>query len=257
MAKGSTPASQPELPKEVMTKLDPKLAELYSQLSSALASRISALVREALPQRIHPDRVLKFAYLYATAQRLAQGDSVSKEHTRRSKLELAGEIHGMRTGYRDDEKARQLYRRGRMARQRIKASLESVLRKWRMFEQVVHKHRSAMPVHLRPRFSKAILLDVRKKMHNMGIATVLDEEDLSLEQDREGVSPIAQTYTWWRLKLAPYRGKWNDMHQLAFAWHMSPAASVRSFRTVVDRACKGAECSYRFPSPWESVLSGK
>jgi hypothetical protein len=129
--------------------------------------------------------------------------------------------------------------------------------KWRAFKQVVQKHRSELPVHLQSRYSDAILRDVTKVLHDMGIATVLDEENLASEKDRERKpSPIAQTYIWWCLKLAPYRGKWNDMHQLAVAWKMSPAGSVHSFRTVVDRMCKGATCTYWFGA-WESVLSEK
>src|SRR5713226_6602789 len=147
MGKVANPPLPTELPRKVLSQLDPKLAELYSQLPSALASRISVLMREA-PQRIHPNRVLKFAFLYARAERLVQDDAVSKEHTKRSKLELAGAIHGLGTGYQDDVEAKQRYRRGRRARQQIKASLEAVRGKWRAFEQVVQKHRSELPVHL-------------------------------------------------------------------------------------------------------------
>jgi hypothetical protein len=247
-----------ELPRAVLARLDPKLAELYSTLDAAIASRISALVREALPHGIDPNRVLKYAFLYATAERLVQGEAISKEHTRRAKLELAGQIHGLGSGYRDDAEAKEQYRRGRMARQHIKASLEAVLGKWRVFKQVVQNHRSELPVHLQSRFSNAILHNVGKVFQNMGIATVLDEEDLASEKGREPErSPIIQTYIWWRLKLAPYRGKWKDMHELAFAWRMSPAASVRNFRNVVTLICKGVTCAYRFEEPWESVLSEK
>jgi hypothetical protein len=152
MVKGVNPRFPTELPREVLSQLDPKLAELYSQLPSGFASRISDLVREAVPQRIHPDRVLKFAFLYATAERRAQGDEVSKEHTRRAKLELAAEIHGWHTGYQDDEEAKQRYRRGRRARQQIKASFEAFWERWRVFEGVVQKHRSELPVHLQESF---------------------------------------------------------------------------------------------------------
>jgi hypothetical protein len=62
-----------QLPREVLSKLDPGLVELYSQLPPALGSRISFLMREALPQGIHPSRVFKFAFLYATAEQLTQG----------------------------------------------------------------------------------------------------------------------------------------------------------------------------------------
>ena len=148
MVKVANPRLPSELPPEVLGQLDAKLAELYSQLPSVLASRIATLVEQALPQRIHPNRVLKFAFLYAMAERLAEGDLISKGHTRRSKLELAGEIHRLRTGYRDDAESEQRYRRGRRARQQIKASLEAVLGKWQVFEQVVQKHRSELPANL-------------------------------------------------------------------------------------------------------------
>ena len=257
MVKVAKPSLPTELPREVLAQLDPKLAELYSQLPSVLASRISVLVRQAQPQRIDPNRVFKFAFLYAAAERIAQSDALTKEHARRSKLELAGEIHELQTGYRDDAEAKQRYRSGRKARQHIKASLEAVVGKWRVFKQVVERHRSELPVHLQLRYSDAILRDISKALQNMGIATILDEEDLASEKDREREpSAIAQTYILWCLKLPRYRGKWNDMHQLAFAWRMSPAGSVESFRTVVVRICKGATCSHSFGA-WESVLSEK
>jgi len=142
MVKVAKPSLPTELPRKVLAQLDPKLAELYSQLPSAVASRISVLMRESLSPRIRPNRVLKFTFLRATAERLAQGEAISKEHARRSKLELAGEIHGLRTGYRDDAEAKQRYRRGRKARQHDKASLEAVVGNWRVFKQVVQKYRS-------------------------------------------------------------------------------------------------------------------
>src|SRR5579871_1631265 len=127
MVKGDKSRFPTGLPREVLSRLNPNLAELHSQLPSVLAARISVLVREALPLRIHPNRLLRFAYLYANAERLRQRDARSREHTRRSKLELAGNIHGLETGYRDELHAKQTYRRGRRARQQIKASLDAFL----------------------------------------------------------------------------------------------------------------------------------
>jgi hypothetical protein len=256
MVKVDDPRLPSELPIEVMSHLDPKLAELYFRLPSALASRISILMRQALPQGVRADRVLKFAFLYANAERFARGDSVSKDHTRRSKLELAGAIHGLQTGYRDDVEAKQRYRRGRQARQHTKASLESVLRPWRRFKQVVRKHRSELPEHVQPPFSDAILGGVAKALQNMGIAITCDEDDLATQPGNERErSEIAQAYIWWRSKIPQYRGKWNDMHRLAFAWKMSPTGSVKGFRTVVNRICEGATSDHRFEKSWESVLS--
>jgi len=185
MVQVAKPSIPTELPRKVLAQLDPKLAELYSQLPSAVASRISVLMRDPLAQGIHPNRVLKFAFLRATAERLAQGEAISKEHARRSKLELAGEIHGLRTGYRDDAEAKQRYRRGRKARQHVKASLEAVVGNWRVFKQVVQKYRSELPVHLQSRYADPILRDVTKIFQNMGIATVVDEDDLANEKAGE------------------------------------------------------------------------
>jgi hypothetical protein len=258
MAKVANTGLPVELPGDVLSRLDPRLKELHRQLPSVLAARISVLTRQALPQGIHPDRVLKFAFLCAQAERSAQGGAVSKEHRRRSKLELAGALHGLETGYRDDVGATQRYRSGRQARHQVKSSLEALLRRWRAFERFVQEHRPALPLHLQERFSDAALLEIAKRLDSMGVATVLDEEDLASRTDvpREP-SEIAQTYIWWRLKMAPYRGKWSDMHQLAFAWRMSPSISLKGFRVAVSRICSGTSCVSSFGQPWESLLSEK
>jgi hypothetical protein len=90
----------------------------------------------------------------------------------------------------------------------------------------------------------------------MGIATVLDEENLASEKCG-GRSETAQTYIWWHLKLAPYRGKWSDMHQLAHAWHMSPSDSLKNFQNVVRRTSKDVTCTSSLGTAWDSVLSEK
>lgn len=247
----------PKLPREFLAQLDPELAALYSKLSGALASRMADLISEALHQGVHPNRVLKFAYLYASAERRAQGEAVSKEHGRRSRHELAGAIHGLETGYDDEAEAVERYRRGRRALQQIHASLDPVVTKLRAFVKVVEKHRSELPVNLRSLFSNAKLHDLRKILHKMEISTVVDEEDLTREKLLRERSVIAQTYIWWCLKMPRYYGKWNDMHRLAFVWRLSPTESVKSFRTVVSRTCKGVTCRDSFGEPWESVLSEK
>jgi hypothetical protein len=258
MVKVANPHGSIGLPKEVLSRLDPRLAELYTQLPPVLAARISVLVRQALPQRIHPNRVLRFAYLYATAERSARGDPVSKEHTRRAKLELAGTIHELQTGYRDDVEAQQRYRRGRRARQQIKSSIDSVQGKWLAFEQLAQKLRPELPVHAQSKISDPLLQEIRKLLHGIGNAIVLDEADLAKDEVHERKrSDIAQAYIWWHLLMASYRGKWNDMHRLAVAWRMSDAASVKRFSTVVYRHCKGASWTYPFETSWESLLSEK
>ena len=171
MAKVANTQPPTDLPTDVLSRLDPELRDLYSQLHPDLASRISVLLRGARSRRLHPNRVLKYAFLYATAERLAQSNAVSKEHTRRSKLELAGQIHGLKTGYRDDAEATQQYRRGRRARQQIQASLDAPAGTRQVFEQVVEQHRSELPEHVQSRFSSPILSEVGKTLHRMRIAT--------------------------------------------------------------------------------------
>jgi hypothetical protein len=246
------------LPPETLRRLDPKLAALYTQLPSPLASRISFLLRAARFSQIHPNRILKFAYLYARAEQLTQERAISKEHTRRANLELAGYIHGLSTGYHGDAEAKLRYRRGRQARQQVKASLEAVIGKWRVFKQVIEKHRSELPEHVQSPYADEILSDISKKLQVMGIATVLDEEDLGIERSDERVrSEIAQTYIWWCLSMPAYRGKWKDMHELACTWRMSPAALVKRFRYVVQRILREAVLANGFGTAWDSVLSQK
>src|ERR1035438_6141746 len=113
MVRKTNPPAQHELLRKNPNQLDPTLAKLYSQLSAGLSSRIAKLVNEALPCGIHPDRLVKYAFLCATAEQQVQGNAVSRNHTSRAKHELAGEIHGLRTGYRDLGEAKRRYRIGR------------------------------------------------------------------------------------------------------------------------------------------------
>jgi hypothetical protein len=253
----SNPHLPTDLPQQVRWRLDPKLAELYSQIPSVVASRSAALVRAALPCGIRPNRLLKYAFLHASAEQLTRGNEVSKQHRVRSKAELAGALHGFDAGYSDMAEAKRRYRQGRRARQQVKASFEAAVKSWRGFEAVAQRHRSELPKHLQSRLSDEMLHTVRRRYQSMGIAIVIDEEDLlSEEASGRELSERAQTYIWWRFVMAPYRGKWNDMHKLASTWKMSPAASVRNFRTAVDRMCKRPSVIvYPFGKAWDSVLS--
>jgi hypothetical protein len=63
---------QNELPQEILDQLDPKLAELFSAMLRTVSSRIAGLVRIALQLSIHPNRLVKYAFLYAEAERQAE-----------------------------------------------------------------------------------------------------------------------------------------------------------------------------------------
>jgi hypothetical protein len=180
-----------ELPQQVLSRLDPKRAELYSQSPSALASRITVLVTAALLDSVRPDRLLKYAFLHASAEQLARGSEVSKQHGVRSKAELAGAPHGFDAGYSDMAEAKRRYRQGRRARQQVKASFEAAVKSWLAFTAVAQRHRSEPPEHLQSRLSDETLHTVRRIYQSMGIAIVIDEEDLSAK----GAAPGNKTVT--------------------------------------------------------------
>jgi hypothetical protein len=79
-----------------LSQLDPKLAVLYSQLPSVLASRISFLVKKARSERFDSNRVLKF--------RISVRDGGATWTTRynfKSCFKRAYEARETRTGRRD------------------------------------------------------------------------------------------------------------------------------------------------------------
>jgi hypothetical protein len=244
-----------ERSQEIADQLDPKLANLCSQLSPALRSRIDGLVEKAGKLTIHPNRVVKYAFLRATAEHQARGDAASEEHARRSKAELAGELHGFREGYRHPAEAIERYRRSRRGRQQIQASIEGCLRKWMAAEQVLRKHRLDLPVHQQAQFSEESLGGVRKLLLVMARTTVLDEEILGEKSRGREPNVTQQTYIWWHFSIPRYKGKTNEMYQLAKVWKLSAVKDVETFRSMVNQICRGAR-SMRYPigSAWESVL---
>lgn len=250
------PPSLPnELPREIRDQLDPQLANLCCRLPPVLSEPIAGLVNKALKLGIHPDRLVKYAFLRATAEREAQGDAVSMEHAIRSKTELVGELHGLPTGYRDDAEASGQYRRGRRARQQIAASLEGLLTRWRAFEAVLEKHGGELPAHLQPQFSHENLAGTRELLRGMQSVLTLGSDALSEKNRPRALSAGAQTYIWWRFVMARYRGKWNDMHQLARVWRLSDAKDVETFRSMVVRITRDVtEIHYPFGSAWDSVF---
>jgi hypothetical protein len=242
-----------------MGQLSPQLANAFSQLPSTTSSRIVLLVKKALPLGIDLNLIVLYAFLYVMAEQQAQTDAGSKDHAIRSRAELAGELHGLRTGYWDNTEAKQRYRRGRRARQQIAASLEGSLNGLKKTERIIRNYRSELPLHLQPFFSDERLAALRQLITEMHKVTYQDEEDV-LRQTCHGreLSVTAQTYIWWHFAMAPYRRKWHDMHRLAVAWRLSPATHVWNFRTVVDRQCKSvALMRYPFGSTWESIFSKK
>jgi hypothetical protein len=249
---------QNELPQEIFDQLDPKLAELFSQMPFASSSRIASLVGRALQLPIHPTQLVKYAFLFAEAERQAKGDAVSEDHATRSRHELAGESHGLQTGYSDTTKARQRYRCGRRARQQIAALLQGLLTNWERVEHVVLKHREELPVYLRPTFSNEELAGIHGRLAALGRAVRLGRDVLIEKCRGRKLTVAAQTYTWWRFAMASYRGKWNEMHRLAVAWRLSDARDVETFRRMVVRISRGVRSMhYPFGSSWQSMLSEK
>ena len=208
---------QEKLAAEVLDKLDPDLRSLYSQTSTTLSRRVATLVNKALPLRIEPNRLVKYAFLYATAEREARSDAVSREHASRSWSELAGGIHGLETGYWDQVGAGSKYKLGRRARQQISAGLQSVVSKWTQCEKVVNNHRAKLPANLHKRFSAENLTAIRKSLDYLGIGLEIEPDVLRQNAGGRDASVRQRTLMHWRFAIPRYRGKWSDMHRLAVA----------------------------------------
>jgi hypothetical protein len=233
---------------------DPKLVKLCSQLSQAQSSRIADLAKKTVPLDIDSNRVIKYAFLYATAEGQVRGDEVTKDHAGRSRLELQGALHGLSTGYDQGTEAKERYRCGRRARQQVGAALDGVLIRWNKVQQVVRKHRPNLPVYQQNQFSDENLTRVSTLLHDMLRATILDEQYVDAKEDSHWPTATAQAYLWW-LAMPPYRGKWNDMYRLAVVWRMSDAQTVDAFRKVVGRIRKSVNrVRYPFGKALESIL---
>lgn len=248
--------SQIDLPENVFDQLDPKLAKLCSGLPSELSLRIGELVRRALTVPIHPNRLLKCAFLFASAQLQVERDAYSTEHATAARAELAAEFHGLGEESSDVAEALQRYNRGRRARQQVASSLNSLQMKCLGVEKIAQKYHSDLPVHLQQQHIHVKIAAFRKELLALKSAVDLGDKFLIDQHRSPDLTLPGQTYVWWRLAMAKYQGKWNDMWQLAVAWRLTDARDPESFRTNVGRLCRGLESiHYPFGSAWQSVLS--
>jgi hypothetical protein len=248
-----------ELPGEILSQLDPKLLKLYSQLPSEQSSAIAKLVGQALQLRIHPDLLVKYAFLFNLGVRQLQGEAVSREHMRRSKAELVGQVHGSEEGYVNEGKAIRVYRGGRRASQLIEASLASLQEKFQSTARVIRKHRNKLPLHQQARLSDERLAETSKRLIKMQLAATVDQPDFLVEKHRgRSRSRAACIFALWRFGMARYRGNWDDMHALATVWGLTNSADVETFRIIVNQACDGLTTKRgELGTPWDSALSKK
>src|SRR6266849_912372 len=123
-------ASPHTLSENFLDSLDPVLRKMYLELPEAFCERIAKLVGKSGPTAIHPNRLVKFAFLHASAALQAEGDAVSADHARRSRSEIKGKLHGVDFGYHEEAQTTQRFNRGREARHQVGASLESVQKQW-------------------------------------------------------------------------------------------------------------------------------
>jgi hypothetical protein len=216
---------------EALGELKAKLGRLPLPVSR----RITELVTKVLPLKGDLDRIVPYAFLFTIVERHAKGEVISSEHTRSSWHELAGLIHGLQTGYRDEQEAATQYRRGRRARQILAASLDGVMTKWRKFHQLVNKHQLDLPLHNQERLARETLDGIRKALESMRTSLILEDSVLSKGRQLRPLSTTAKTYTMWRFGVPGYRGKWSDMYRLAVAWRLTYAQDVETFRSIVAR----------------------
>ncbi len=156
--------SQIHLPETVIDQLDPKLAKLCSEMPSELSLRIGELVRQALRVPIHPNRLVKYAFLFASAQLLVERDAHSREHATAARAELAGEFHGLGKESSDGAEAQRRYNRGRRARQQVASSLNSLQMKCQAVEKIAQKYHLDLPVHLQQQLIHKKIAAIRKEL---------------------------------------------------------------------------------------------
>jgi hypothetical protein len=244
---GETPTPKSESAAKLKAKL--------SRLPPALSREITELVRKALPAEIALDRVLPYALLLSMMERRAQGEATSKEHARRSWRELAGSIHGLETGYRDEQEAAARYRLGRLARHRLGASLDGVATTWRKFQQLVEKHRLDLPVHNQRLLARKRLDAVGKTLEGLRTALFLENDVLHKERSTPSRSTTTETYSLWRFTVPQYQGKWSDMHRLAVVWRLTDAKDLDAFRIMVTRVPRPSQDMTLFiQGTWQSLF---
>jgi hypothetical protein len=225
----------------VLTSYAPaELKAILGPLPPAVSHRITELVTKALPLKIDRDHVVRYAFLFTIVEREAQGQAVSTEHATRAWRELVGGIHGMKTGYRDEQEAGMRYRRGRQARALLGTSLNALIKRWGNFQQLVHKHRSELPMHSQRRLSQRTLESLRKTLESMRASLVL-EGDVLDKGRAPHLSTTAKTYALWRFQMPSYPDRWIDMYRLAVEWRLSGAKDVETFRTIVMRATRPSQ----------------
>jgi hypothetical protein len=202
---------------------------------------------------------VKYAYLFNLGVRQLQGEAVSREHTRRSKAELVGRVHGFEEGYINEEEAIRTHRGARRPSQLIEASLASLQEKFQSAARVVRKHRNKLPLHQQARLSDERLAEFSKRLLKMQLAATVDQPDFLVEKHRgRPRSKAACIFGLWRSGMGRYRGNWDDMHRLATVWGLTNAEDVETFRIIVNQACDGLPTKRgELGTPWDSALSKK
>jgi len=210
---------------------------------------------KARPLKLDLDRVLPYAVLLTIAERQAENEARSNEHTSRSWRELVGAIHGLEGGYHDEKEAETQYRRGRRARNLLSASLDGVVGKWKSFCELVAKYKPDLPVHNQRRLSREALDTISKTLERLHMELSLEDNVLTQERQARRLSIKATAYSLWRSAVPRYTGKWSDMHGLAVQWGLSISGDVEAFRSIVLRASRpGHQVPPGLADAWESLF---
>ena len=243
--------NNPNSRSEAKADLNAKLASL----PEAYWPRVTELVTKARPLNLDLDRVLPYAVALTIAERQAENEGVSDEHTRRSRRELVGGIHGLETGYDDEKEAETQYRRGRRARNLLSASLDGLVGKWKRFHELVAKHKPDLPVHNQRTLSREVLATISKSLERIHLELFLEDDVLTEQRQARGLSTTAKAYSLWRSAVPRYRGKWSDMHVLAVKWRLSNSRDLEAFRSIVMRASRrGQHVPPGIADAWESLF---
>jgi hypothetical protein len=242
------------LPADVSVGLSPNIRQLGSSLQPNMLKRLVERMRMASKMSIHPDRLLKYALPVVVAHEQEQIDRVSAEHAISARCEAVGYLFGLDSGYEDHAEVRRRYAQARKGGRRVKARLESLRVQLRNGEEMFQTYQAKLPAHRRHSFLDANLKAIDMALANLKRTVTLDGNLLPKRGKERELSTFTQIYIWW-LAMPAYRGKWDDMYQLAKIWRLSDATDVDSFRAYVSRVCR-SETSMRNPfgSCLEQVL---
>jgi hypothetical protein len=107
---------------------------------------VSRLIAQAAHLNINPERLARYASLYAQAWSLVQHASAVKDEQERAYYEAYGALHCFINGRKDPALVKEIYKRGRQAAQRIDAALLALRARMADFQALCAAEAPHLPI---------------------------------------------------------------------------------------------------------------